>query len=457
MKNENELEVYADWLEKPQLIGILYSSFLRGKQVYSFEYSGQWISDFQNICLDPDLYNGPGRQYVPEEKKIFGFLGDCLPDRWGRKLLKKKEEMLASLEHRSPRILTEYDFLTGINDESRMGGLRFRLPGQKDFIAVSDTYNVPPLENLRKLEQASLEFERTEFSDDKSLQLLLQPGSSLGGARPKATVKDSDNILWIAKFPSRHDSFNTGAWEKVTSDLARLAGLNIPETRKKDFTGNGSTFLTRRFDRNYIDGKTKRIHCASALTLLGKTDGADGSDGSSYLDIVEFIKSSSITPNKDLEELWNRIVFSILVSNTDDHLRNHNFILSEDGWQLAPLFDVNPNPLGKQLTLNISENNDTKHLSLALDTASFYNIPLDKAKQNIKNIYNVIQDNWKTLARNEGISEYEINVMKNAFEDKSVYQSISFLKNSEEEIKRGWLNDGKAISGKSEEDYDCSR
>lgn len=448
MKNENELLVYSDWMDEPRLIGTLYSSSLRGKQIYSFEYSKQWITDFQNIILDPDLYNGPGRQYVPEEKKIFGFLSDCLPDRWGRKLLKRKEEIIAAKERRKLRELTEYDFLTGVNDESRMGGLRFKLNENTDYIAVSDSYNVPPLENIRKLEQASLNFEKTEFTDDKSLQLLLAPGSSLGGARPKATVKDENNILWIAKFPSRHDDYNIGAWEKVTSDLARLAGLNMPETQKKDFSKNGSTFLTKRFDRSYKDGKTKRIHCASALTLLGKIDGADGSDGSSYLEIVDFIKSNSIQPNKDLEELWNRIVFSIFVSNTDDHLRNHNFILSEQGWHLAPLFDVNPNPLGTKLSLNITENNDQKHLSLILDTAKYYNISLDKAKQNIKNIYNVIQSNWKLLAKSEGISEYEINMMKNAFDDKSVYQSLSFMNNSEKNIKI------KSKSGKSDPDDD---
>ena len=345
MKNNEELLIYAHCFQEPKLIGTLYCVFGNGKVIYSFEYSKEWLSEFSHLNLDPDLYNTLGRQYVPNGKTFFGFLSDCLPDRWGRKLLKRKEAVLAEKENRTERQLNDYDFLIGINDESRMGALRFKKNINGSFISANDNYNVPPFENLRKLEQASLDFERTEFTDDKALKLLLDPGSSLGGARPKATVKDADGVLWIAKFPSHRDEYNIGAWEKVTSDLARMSGLNIPETIKKDFNEKGSTFMTKRFDRAYENGKIKRIHCASALTMLGKIDGSDNKDGSSYLELVDFIKSNSIQPDKDLEELWNRVVFSILVSNTDDHLRNHNFILTERGWKLAPLFDVNPNPL----------------------------------------------------------------------------------------------------------------
>ena len=420
MKNEEEVLIYADWFQEPIFLGTLYCVFGNGKSVYSFEYSKEWLSRFSHITLDPDLYNTPGRQYVPNNKTFFGFLSDCLPDRWGRKLLKRKEAILAEKENRIERQLNDYDFLTGINDETRMGALRFKKSKDGSFISSNDNYNVPPFENLRKLEQASLAFEKTEFTDDKALKLLIDPGSSLGGARPKATVKDTNGILWIAKFPSHRDEYNMGAWEKVTSDLARMAGLNIPETLKKDFNDNGSTFMTKRFDRVYEKGKVKRVHCASALTMLGKTDGANNKDGSSYLELVDFIKSNSVQPNKDLEELWNRIVFSILVSNTDDHLRNHNFILTERGWKLAPLFDVNPNPLGKELSLNITENNNQKRLSLALDTAKYYNLSLDKAKENAIRIATVVKDNWKTLAKSNGCSNAEIERMKKAFEDETI-------------------------------------
>ena len=420
MKNDEEVLIYADWFQEPIFLGTLYCVFGNGKSVYSFEYSKEWLSRFSHISLDPDLYNTPGRQYVPNNKTFFGFLSDCLPDRWGRKLLIRKEAILAEKENRIERQLNDYDFLTGINDETRMGALRFKKSKDGSFISSNDNYNVPPFENLRKLEQASLAFEKTEFTDDKALKLLLDPGSSLGGARPKATVKDTNGILWIAKFPSHRDEYNMGAWEKITSDLARMAGLNIPETLKKDFNDNGSTFMTKRFDRVYEKGKVERVHCASALTMLGKTDGANNKDGSSYLELVDFIKSNSVQPNKDLEELWNRIVFSILVSNTDDHLRNHNFILTERGWKLAPLFDVNPNPLGKELSLNITENNNQKKLSLALDTAKYYNLPLDKAKENAIRISTIVKNNWKTLAKSNGCSNAEIERMKKAFEDETI-------------------------------------
>lgn len=433
MRNNEELFVYAGWFQEPKIIGTLYCVFGNGKTVYSFEYSKDWLSEFSHITLDPDLYNTLGRQYVPNNKFFFGFLSDCLPDRWGRKLLKRKEAVLAEQENRSERQLSDYDFLIGINDESRMGALRFKKSIGGTFISANDSYNVPPFENLRKLEQASLDFERTEFTDDQALNMLLEPGSSLGGARPKATVKDADGVLWIAKFPSHRDEYNMGAWEKVTSDLARMAGLNVPETMKKDFNDKGSTFMTRRFDRVYENGKIKRVHCASALTMLGKTDGADSKDGSSYLELVDFIKSSSIQPNKDLEELWNRIVFSILVSNTDDHLRNHNFILTERGWKLAPLFDVNPNPFGKELSLNISENNNQKRLSLALDTAKYYNLTLEKAKENASKIAAVVKDNWKNIAKSNGCTNAEIEKMRRAFEDESIL--IKTNKKVEKNIK----------------------
>ena len=433
MKNNEELLVYADWFHEPKIIGTLYCIFGNGKEVYSFEYSKEWLSEFSHIILDPDLYNTLGRQYASNNKTFFGFLSDCLPDRWGRKLLKRKEAILAEEESRVERQLNNYDYLLGINDESRMGALRFKKKFNGSFISANDNYNVPPFENLRKLEQASLDFEKAEFMDDKALKILLDPGSSLGGARPKATVKDADGVLWIAKFPSHRDNYNIGAWEKITSDLARMSGLNIPETMKKDFNDKGSTFLTRRFDRVYENGKVRRVHCASALTMLGKTDGADNKDGSTYLELVDFIKSYSIQPNKDLEELWNRIVFSILVSNTDDHLRNHNFILTEQGWKLAPLFDVNPNPLGKELSLNITENNNQKRLSLALDSAKYYNLSLEQAKNNAMRIATVVKNNWRNLAKVNGCSNAEIERMKKAFEDESIF--IKPGKKLEQDIK----------------------
>ncbi len=419
MKEENKINIYADWIESENQIGTLYVSSMRGKNIYSFEYTENWLYNFSHIMLDPDLYNTKGRQFVPADKKIWGFLSDCLPDRWGRKLLKRKEEILAIKENRDARDLTELDFLVGVNDESRMGGLRIKYADSQNFISETELYNVPPLETLRKLEQASIEFEKSHLQDDKWLQILLEPGSSLGGARPKATVKDELGQLWIAKFPSNHDDYNIGAWEKTAIDLAKLSGLDAPETMLKNFSAKGGTFLTKRFDRQYNNKNCKRIHCASALTLLGKTDGANYEDGSSYLEMADFIKTYSIQPDKDLEELWNRIVFSILVSNTDDHLRNHDFILTENGWKLSPLFDVNPNPRGKQLSLNITENNNLKRISLALDTAKYYNLTASKAKDNVTRITKAIEGNWQKIAKQNGCTKSEIDLMRPAFEDKN--------------------------------------
>jgi len=423
MRDDKNIRIFAGWIENENQIGTLYVSSSRGKDVYSFEFSDSWLYNFSHIMLDPDLYNSRGRQFVSADKLIWGFISDSLPDRWGRKLLKRKEEILAKEQGRTKKDLTELDFLLGVNDESRMGGLRFKDSYSEKYLSANDSFNIPPLEALRKLEQASLQLEKEEFQNDKWLKVLLAPGSSLGGARPKATVKDESGQLWIAKFPSNHDEYDTGAWEKTTSDLARLSGLNVPETKQNVFSPKGTTFMAKRFDRLYGGSQVRRVHYASALTLLGKVDGANHNDGSSYLDMADFIKNNSIQPKKDLEELWNRIVFSILVSNTDDHLRNHDFILTENGWKLSPLFDVNPNPIGNELSLNITEDNNLKNLSLALDTAKYYDLPFEKAKENAIRIATVVKDNWEKMAKRNGCSPAEIESMRSAFEDKGIYQT----------------------------------
>lgn len=287
------------------------------------------------------MYNG--RQFVPLDKAMFGFFADSCPDRWGRVLMKRREAAQAKKEDRKPRELREIDFLLGVYDESRMGALRFKLEENGPFLSDDKGMATPPWANLRTLEEAARAFDKDENAlDEKWLKQLIGPGSSLGGARPKATVQGIDGALWIAKFPSKHDEVDSGAWEMVTHDLAVMCNLDVPEAKLEKFSKLGSTFLVKRFDR---DGE-KRIHFASAMTMLGKTDGASGSDGTSYLDIASFIKSNGAAPNKDLKELWKRIVFNMAVSNTDDHLRNHGFLLTSDGWRLSPLYDVNPSLYG---------------------------------------------------------------------------------------------------------------
>ena len=281
-----------------------------------------------------------------------------------------------------------------------------------DFLSNDKETATPPWASLRTLEEASRRFEDdTTPLNEKWLNQLLRPGSSLGGARPKATVIDPNGQLWIAKFPSKNDDNNTGAWEKVVHDLARMCGLNVPESRLENFSKLGSTFLVRRFDR---DGK-KRIHFASAMTLLGKTDGASAVDGTSYIDIASFIKANGSRPKKDLIELWKRIVFSMAVSNTDDHLRNHAFILEKKGWTLSPLYDVNPVPYGDELALNVNEDDNRISVPLALDAAVSFGITKEEAQNFSAEILRIVRDNWEALAKHYNIPRGQIDDMRPAF------------------------------------------
>lgn len=239
----------------------------------------------------------------------------------------------------------------------------------------------------------------------------MAPGSSLGGARPKATVMAPDGSLWIAKFPSKHDDFDTGAWEMTVHELAVMCGMNVPEAKSQKFLKLGTTFLVKRFDRN----GNKRIHFSSAMTMLGKTDGANATDGSSYLELVSFLKANGANPMEDIEELWKRLVFSMAVSNTDDHFRNHGFILSNYGWRLSPLYDVNPDLYGEYLSLNVNETESSIDINLAIDSAKYYGLEKDKAVNIAKGIETVVRDNWRELAKKNGISRSEIERMAQAF------------------------------------------
>ncbi len=236
---------------------------------------------------------------------------------------------------------------------------------------------------------------------------------SAGGARPKASVMAPDGSLWIAKFPSRHDDFNSGAWEMVVHDLAAMCGLNVPKAEAVKFSKLGTTFLIKRFDR---DGE-KRIHFSSAMTMLGKRDGASAADGSSYLEMVSFLKANGAKPQRDLQELWKRIVFSMSVSNTDDHFRNHGFILSDTGWKLSPLYDVNPDIYGEYLSLNVDKDNSSIDFSLAISAAPFYGVEAKKAVETVRSIASTVKENWQQLARKYEISRGEIERMRPAFSE----------------------------------------
>lgn len=411
--NQKNIFVYDDFSAgRPILMGILYVNVIKGGEAYSFEYDRGWLKKNRlALTLDPELMPYPGRQY-PSGKNIFGLFADASPDRWGRILMNKRERILAEKEGRKPSKLYDSDYLLGVYDETRMGGIRFKTNLDGEFLSDDRETAAPPWASLRTLEEASRNFETDETGlSERWLNQLIKPGSSLGGARPKATVVDTKNQLWIAKFPSKNDENDTGAWEMVAHDLAALCGLNVPEARLEKFSPLGSTFLIKRFDRL----ENKRVHFASAMTLLEKTDGASAADGSSYLDIAAFIKSYGAQPKKDLVELWKRIVFNMAVTNTDDHLRNHAFIFTGKGWVLSPLYDVNPVPYGDELSLNVDNEDNSISIELAVQTSVKFGIPKLDAETYAENILKIVRDNWEKSANEYGLSRRKIEEMRPAF------------------------------------------
>lgn len=390
-------------------LGTLYVQSKRGREVYSFEWSSECLENGQQMpFLDPRLCPGMyGEQSAND--RIFGLFSDCCPDHWGCLLMKRWKAIQARQEGRRPANLLESDFLLGVYDEARMGALRFKLDPKGPFLAADVALAAALWPELHKLQEASLHFENDEDDEAQWLSLLLAPGSSLGGARPKATVKDERGDLWIAKFPSCHDAEDVEAWEMVAHDLAAHCHLHVPEAKALQITEDGSTFLVRRFDRQL----GKRIHMASAMTMLDKTEKAHDA---SYLDIADWLSANGASPRKELAELWQRMVFNILISNTDDHLRNHSFLLCKDGWHLAPLYDVNPNPIGEYLSLGITEEDSALDIQLAMDTAEFYQLSSQDAVKTVTAMATIIQRDWKNLAHKYRISESSIERMESAFQ-----------------------------------------
>ena len=413
VSKEKTIFVYDDFsMQNPTLMGILYVNSLKGGESYSFEYDREWLKKTSlKITLDPELMPYSGRQY-PFGKAIFGLFSDSSPDRWGRVLMNKRERILAGKEGRKPAKLYDSDYLLGVYDETRLGGIRFKTEPNGAFLSDDKETAAPPWASLRTLEEASRNFENDDTAlSEKWLNQLIRPGSSLGGARPKATVIDPKEQLWIAKFPSKNDENDSGAWEMITHDLAEICGLHVPEAKLEKFSNLGSTYLVKRFDRIL----SKRIHFASAMTLLGKTDGASAADGTSYLDIAAFIKSYGAQPKQDLIELWKRIVFNMAVSNTDDHLRNHAFIFTENGWRLSPLYDVNPVPYGDELSLNVDEEDNSINIDLVIQTAVRFGISETDATTYAKDILTIVKENWEKRATALGLSRRLIEEMRPAF------------------------------------------
>ncbi|MGI6573197.1 MAG: type II toxin-antitoxin system HipA family toxin [Fermentimonas sp.] len=412
-----EIFVYADWvgLGGPTLMGVLAVDVLKGKEIFSFEYSDEWLKSNHVYMLDPDLGFYPGPQYFRDEKSNFGLFLDSSPDRWGRVLMERREAILAKTENRQARKLRESDFLLGVYDLHRMGALRFKLEPEGDFLDNDKDYSAPPWTSIRELEHASLELEKNIEEDNpdmlKWIKLLMAPGASLGGARPKASVQDTTGALWIAKFPSKNDIIDIGAWEMLANDLARKSGIETAHAMIQKYNNRHHTYLTKRFDRTPTG---ERLHFSSAMTLLGYSDGMGAEEGVSYLELVEFIIQNGADVSADLKELFRRIVFSIAISNTDDHLRNHGFLLTENGWILSPAYDMNPDRHGMGLKLNISENDNSLDFNLALSMASYFRLTESDATNLINNIRTVVSD-WERTANKYSIPKNEQALMKSAF------------------------------------------
>jgi serine/threonine-protein kinase HipA len=407
------VEVWADWesLRGASKIGVLTAIPSRGKEVFAFEYERAWFEAKHSRVLDPTLQLFAGAQYAPADKPNFGVFLDSSPDRWGRVLMQRREAQLARDAKRKQRVLTELDYLLGVYDGHRLGALRYRVGGGP-FLDNNAELASPPWTSLRELEQASRRLEQPNAERDPKysawLRLLLAPGRSLGGARPKASVLDPNGRLWLAKFPSERDVEDIGGWETVVHALAKRASVETAEYRCAKFGSRHHTFLARRFDRTPSGA---RLHFASAMTMLNR---ADGAEGASYLDLAQLLIQNGSEPNRDLEQLWRRIAFYVCVSNVDDHLRNHGFLLQDHGWALAPAYDINPVAAGGGLTLNISETDNAQDLDLVREVAPFFRVKAKRATEIIDEVVTAVRG-WRIEAKRVRISRSEQDSMADAF------------------------------------------
>lgn len=407
----DRLYVYGDfdWLKTPFLIGELGYESLRGSDSYSFTFNPDWLAKYGNIFLSADINNYGGRQYTQPGKDIFGCFSDALPDRWGRTLLLRREQILAKEEKRPVRRLSSFDYLTGIDDFSRMGGFRFKKELDGQFINCEEDLRIPPITDIRTLVVASMEFERSEQEDllpaKKWIQQLVHPGTSLGGARPKAGVTDEDGMLCLAKFPSRNDDYDVALWEHHSHLLAQEAGIVAAKTKVIPSGDKYHVLLSKRFDRTQMKS---RIHLASAMTLLGLADGCDAKSGNGYLDIVDFILQYCCDVNGNLAQLYRRVAFSIAIGNSDDHFRNHGFLLTPKGWTLAPAYDMNPTLVPYQSLLINSSTNEA-NLQILLDSCEEYMLNKEEARTIIGEVVEAV-GKWHKMAVRLGISKREMDM-----------------------------------------------
>lgn len=412
-QNKFDIYVYAHWvgMPEPQIIGTLSAHFAKGKKAFSFEYDKQWLKSGNQFLLDPDIQLYSGQQF-PNNKENFGVFLDSMPDTWGRTLMKRRVAQQAKENNEKAPTLYDIDYLLGVYDESRMGALRFKTKLDGPFLDNNNETPTPPWSSVRELQQAANSFENDENNEEakKWLAILMAPGSSLGGARPKANILDENKELWIAKFPSKNDTIDKAAWEYLAYLLAKKAGINMAPCRIEKIAGNYNTFFTKRFDRE----KGERIHFASAMTMTGNNEDTIRDNTASYLDLAEFISNYGTNIEDNLHQLWRRIIFNIAISNTDDHLRNHGFILSNEGWILSPAYDLNPSIDKDGLALNIDTDNNALNFELAKTVGVYFRLDENQMNAIINEVLESVSK-WKEIATKIGISRSEQELMGKAF------------------------------------------
>jgi serine/threonine-protein kinase HipA len=406
---ERETLVYVDLDGKSHLVGRLWARVRKNKESASFEYDRTWLDNPARFSLEPALRLGPGPFHTAVDTPMFGAIGDSAPDRWGRALMRRAERRRAEREGTALRTLQEIDYLLLVDDEARQGALRFAEREGGAFLREEAVKRIPPLVELPELLSAA-EHVTEDKDTEEDLRLLFAPGSSLGGARPKASVIGKDGQLAIAKFPRRDDEINTVLWEAVALTLAQKAGIVVPVSRVET-VDKKPVLLLRRFDREH----TRRIPFLSAMSMLGGKD----NEARSYLEIVDALRQHGAAPKNDMEALWRRLVFNILISNTDDHLRNHGFLYAgQEGWRLSPAYDLNPVPVDikpRILTTAINLDDNTASLALAMESAEYFDLDTAKACRVAAEAGKVVS-RWRDEAARHGLTKNEIDRMASAFE-----------------------------------------
>ena len=415
---DKEALVYVDLDGRSHLVGRLWGRVRKDKESATFEYDKTWLEHPARFSLEPALTLGPGPYHTAAAMPMFGAIGDSAPDRWGRALMRRMERRRAEKEGTAVRTLWEMDYLLQVDDEARAGALRFAEHEGGPFLREAGAKRIPPIVDLPKL-LAAAEHVMEDKDTDEELRLLFAPGSSLGGARPKASVREKDGHLAIAKFPRKDDEINTVTWEAVALSLAEKAGVIVPK-RHLENVGKTPVLLLRRFDR---DG-ARRIPFLSAMSMLGSKD----MEMRSYLEIVDALRQHGAAPKADMEALWRRLVFSILISNTDDHLRNHGFLYEgQEGWRLSPAYDLNPVPVDikpRILTTAINEDDSTASLALAMEVAPYFELEETQAKAIAAQVGKVV-GKWRDVAARHGLSKAEIDRMASAFEHADLEAAVA--------------------------------